>query len=117
MTIRALYLWLRRTVDRDISSNGKPASPFLGMFALALACVLTKDQTALVAAGVRAVASAIAVAWSCFVLWRIARLWKARAIKNDRRYDQKDKYALAAEYHETDSATRSARRRRRPIGS
>ncbi|MEA3262230.1 MAG: hypothetical protein U9R07_01975 [Pseudomonadota bacterium] len=50
------------------------------------------------------------VAWNAFVAWRYWVYLKAEAAKADIEYDRKGKFRLSAEYHDTESATASAKR-------
>lgn len=44
------------------------------------------------------IAALLTMAWTAFVLWRVARLSRAAALKGDRAYDQRTKFALSSEY-------------------
>lgn len=62
---------------------------------------------------VAGVAAALAFLWFAFVGWRAWRLVLAGAARDDRDYDRTGKYQLPPEYAATQSATRTARRRRK----
>jgi hypothetical protein len=51
--------------------------------------------------------------WNIFVFWRYWRYLKLISEEGDRSYDDEGKFRLAKEYHDTESATAAAKRRRR----
>jgi hypothetical protein len=54
-----------------------------------------------------------AILWLGFIAWRGWRLMKSSAMRSDRSFDRKGKFALADEYHNTESATATKLRKRR----
>ncbi len=58
------------------------------------------------------VASILSFAALAFVSWRFFVVMRASAIESDRTYDQEAKFKLASEYHQTESATAAAERKR-----
>lgn len=58
------------------------------------------------------VASLLSLATLTFVTWRYFVVMKAQAIKSDRAYDEDGKFKLASEYHQSESATAAAERKR-----
>ena len=58
------------------------------------------------------VASILSLAALTFVTWRYFVVMKAQAVERDRAYDENGKFKLASEYHQTESATAAAERKR-----
>jgi hypothetical protein len=58
------------------------------------------------------VASILSLAALTFVTWRYLVVIKAQAVEHDRAYDEDGKFKLAPEYHQTESATAAAERKR-----
>ncbi|MPS69087.1 MULTISPECIES: hypothetical protein [Novosphingobium] len=58
------------------------------------------------------IAVTIGGAWTAFAWWRGYRLFKAFGLRGDRQFDERDKFALAPEYHGSESATRAKQKRR-----
>ncbi|ATQ41743.1 hypothetical protein [Caulobacter mirabilis] len=107
----SLYLKLRRSVDRDLSRQGRPMSPYWGLAPLGL---LAFGHPFLGAMEIPAwcLAGAVAVAWAGFIAWRGLRLAKAHALKRDRDFDRRGKFGLAPVYWGSESAARAGSRRR-----
>jgi hypothetical protein len=59
-----------------------------------------------------AIAVISAAAWTAFAWWRGYRLFQAFGIRGDRRFDQREKFALPSEYRTSESATRTKQKRR-----
>ncbi len=107
-----IYLRLRRLVDYDLVENYRPISPILGLVPIGGMVVADTAVSGLAAAFGWLVATSVGAVWTGFVLWRVARLSKAAAMRGDRGYDQRTKFALPPEYEATESATAAAQRRR-----
>lgn len=111
---------IRRLVDKDLSHVWqKPITPIFGFIPLGIAALLEFYLHPMAATVAWVVAIAAGSGWMAFLLWRAWRLFKAYSVRSDRSFDQRDKFTLAAEYHHSDSASRTrkmrnARRRRAP---
>ena len=110
---RDIYLRLRRLVDYDLVENSRPISLILSFVPIGGGMAVANTGVGgLAAAFGWLLATSVGAAWTGFVLWRVARLSKAAALKGDRGYDQRTKFALPPEYKKTESATAAAQRRR-----
>ena len=108
----SLYLRIRRFVDRDQSTRARPATPVLGILPLASAGLIQTHLSDLAATWTWGIAVVISVAWTAFAWWRGYRLLKAVGVRGDREYDETNKFALAAEYHNSESATKAKQKRK-----
>lgn len=114
MAARHTYLAIRRFVDRDLKRSPiRSISPFLGFPPLIGAELIVKSLNTPAATLVWSASIAFSFAWTGFVVWRAFRLLKADGIKGDRRFDQKTKYELSAEYWTSESASQATRRSRK----
>ncbi len=59
------------------------------------------------------VASILSLAALTFVTCRYFVVMKAQAVERDRKYDDDGKFKLASEYHQTESATAAAEKKRK----
>ncbi|MBN8818457.1 MAG: hypothetical protein J0I80_07035 [Sphingomonas sp.] len=107
-----LYLRLRRFVDHDQATRVRPATPFLGILPLALAGIIQSKLSAPAATWTWVIAAIIGGAWTAFAWWRGYRLFKAFGVRGDRQFDERDKFALAPEYHPSESATKARQKRK-----
>lgn len=108
----SLYLRLRRFVDHDQATRVRPATPFLGILPIALAGVIQSHLSTTAATWTWVIAVIIGSAWTVFAWWRGYRLFKAFGVRGDRQFDERDKFALAPEYHASESATKARQKRR-----
>jgi hypothetical protein len=60
--------------------------------------------------------TAWAIAWSAFYLWAFIVAIRIDARKGDLDYDRRGKYKLSKEYWDTESATASKAKRKKPRG-
>lgn len=58
------------------------------------------------------VAATLSLAALIFVTWRFFVVMKAQAVERDLAYDEDGKFKLASEYHQAESATAAAERKR-----
>jgi len=114
LSARHLYLSVRRYVDRDQASRGRPATPFLGLLLLVVMGVADHFLEGAFVTAAWALAVGLALVWTAFAGWRAYRLFKAAALKQDRQFDQHGKFRLHPDYWVTKSVARARRRRSQP---
>ncbi len=110
----AILSRLCRFVDWDLSKTGgvrRGAGSLLIAMLPPLAVGAAKPAYDVGAASL-AGAALISAIWLVFVGWRGWRLFRATAIKVDRKFDQETKYKLPPEYRKSESVTEAKRRDR-----
>jgi len=112
--VRNPYLCVRRYVDRDLASRGRPVTPFLGIILIVAMGVADHFLEGVLATAIWAVAVGLALAWTAFASWRAFRLFRAAALRQDRQFDQHGKFRLHPDYWVTQSLARTRRRRSHP---
>jgi hypothetical protein len=124
----SLYLSFRKWIDRDLSrgprvsldADGKTTMKTDGRagasyFLIAAPLIIDVVLEGFPAGGPSTTGMAIALPFSllilCFVFWRQVRILKAKSIKSGRYYERKGRYALPAEYRDSEDALLASRRR------
>jgi len=90
---------------------GRPVSPLLPMIAAGLVLVVLRpdrDDGAVVL-----VLLAVFVPWQAWVIVRAVHVLRVGGYVAGRRFEARDRYSLSSEYHDAESASLAARRRRR----
>jgi len=106
------YLRLRRFVDHDLGTRVRPVTPLLALLPFMLAGAAQSHLGTTVATWAWVIGGIVGSAWTVLVSWRAYRLFKAAAARCDRQFDMRDKFALAPEYHVSESATKAKWMRR-----
>ncbi|MFC3784548.1 hypothetical protein ACFONB_05935, partial [Sphingopyxis italica] len=99
---RAIIDWTDGIAAQGVSSRGLLFFPMLPWMLVAA----HRSMMTII------VASILSLATLAFVTWRYFVVMKAQAVKNDRAYDEDGKFKLASEYHQSESATAAAERKR-----
>lgn len=104
-----LYYGIQGWVDRQWSTAVVPARVLMLPAVIPLIVILMIGPTSV----------STAIGWGWFGLWNLFIFWRfwfyLREIsrEGDRHYDRVGKYRLDKEYHDTESATSAAERKRR----
>jgi hypothetical protein len=106
---------LRRFVDRDLSKVGLIRSGGRSILIAGLIVMLpipfvdrpydAYELTAIIAA------ACAGILWLSLVAWRGWRIARAISVKADRGFDRHEKFKLASEYHDAESATKATQRK------
>ena len=101
--LRAIIQWTDRIAAEDTRSRGLLLFPLLPWLLVGA----HRHLLTII------IASILSLAALVFVAWRFWVVTKAQMAESDRAYDEVGKFELSSEYHETESATAAADRKRK----
>jgi hypothetical protein len=110
----AILSRLCRFVDWDLSKTGGVRAGAWSLLIAMLPPLAVGAVNSAYDVGVASLAgvASISAIWLVFVGWRGWRLFRATAIKADRKFDQETRFKLPPEYRKSESLTEAKRRER-----
>jgi len=104
-----LYYAIRHWVDRQWRAPGQQSKVLLLPIAIPFLAIAMIGWSP----GFGAIALGWCALWTGFVFWRGWLYFKEACREGDRRFDRQGKFRLGREYHDTESATAAAEKKRR----